>query len=134
MLVLLTVGTSYIALDVGFTITSFFQSHNPSALHSAWLFSLLVVFPLVCVGFYFLVTTGVVIRVLKERKPVFILLITLFVFALSQGAYWGLSHKICSGTNAKIDGSWLATLLETVSVIGIWLAWKSITEDAWDVG
>lgn len=130
--IILTVGSTYISLDVGFTITSYFQSSNPSSLTSAWLFSLLIVWPLVAIAFYCVVTGGVVVRVLKERKPVILLSATVFVFALSQGAYWGLSHKICTGSNGKMDGSWIATLLETVSMALLFLTWKSITEDAWD--
>jgi hypothetical protein len=35
---------------------------------------------------------------------------------------------ICKGTNAKIDGSFIATVLETASVVALYLAWRSITE------
>ncbi|KAH8918522.1 hypothetical protein BT69DRAFT_1225310 [Atractiella rhizophila] len=130
-LVVLTVGTSYIALDVGFTVTNFFQSKPAEDLTSAWLFTLLIVFPLVCVAFYFIVTAGVVVKVLREKKPLIILIITLALFALSQGAYWALSHTICTGTSAKVDGSFLATLLETTAVVALFAGWKSITEEAW---
>lgn len=56
-----------------------------------------------------------------------------FAFALAQGAYFALSHTVCTGTGAKIDGSWIATLLETVSVGLLYGAWQSITEDSWKV-
>jgi len=48
---------------------------------------------------------------------------------LSQAAI--LSRPICNGTNAKIDGSFIATALETASVIVLYLAWQGITEDYW---
>jgi len=35
---------------------------------------------------------------------------------------------ICRGANAKIDGSFVATILETASVGVLYLAWRSITE------
>ena len=35
---------------------------------------------------------------------------------------------ICNGTDAKIDGSFVATVLETASVVVLYLAWRSITE------
>lgn len=35
---------------------------------------------------------------------------------------------ICKGTDAKIDGSFVATILETASVVVLYLAWRSITE------
>lgn len=50
-------------------------------------------------------------------------------FILAQAAYFGLGHKICTGTDAKVDSSFLATLLETASVGLIYAAWRSITED-----
>jgi hypothetical protein len=53
-------------------------------------------------------------------------------FILSQGAYYALSYKICTGTNQKVDGSFLATLLETVAIVLVYFGWRSITEDTWD--
>lgn len=35
---------------------------------------------------------------------------------------------ICKGANAKVDGSFVATVLETASVAVLYLAWRSITE------
>lgn len=52
---------------------------------------------------------------------------------LSQGAYFALSYKICDGTGAKIDGSLIASILETMAVGVLFAAWRSITEDSWDV-
>ena len=54
-------------------------------------------------------------------------------FILAQAAYYALSYKICTGTSAKIDASWIATLLETVSVALIYAAWHMVTEDDWEV-
>lgn len=51
------------------------------------------------------------------------------LFILSQGAYYGINYQICKGTNAKVDGSFLATLLETGSITALFVAWRSITED-----
>ena len=56
--------------------------------------------------------------------------ITLLV--LSQGAYYALSYKICTGTRQKVDGSFLGTLLETGAMVVLFLAWQSITESSWD--
>lgn len=39
---------------------------------------------------------------------------------------------MCTGTNERVDSSFLATFLETISVGLIFVAWKSITEDTWD--
>ena len=35
---------------------------------------------------------------------------------------------ICNGTHAKIDGSFVATILETATVAVLYFAWCSITE------
>jgi hypothetical protein len=54
------------------------------------------------------------------------------IFLLSQLVYFLLSKFICKGSNRKVDGSFIATLLETASVWVLYLAWRSITEDAWE--
>lgn len=61
------------------------------------------------------------------------LLASAISFILAQAAYYALSHRICTGTNARIDGSWIATLLETVSIGLIFAAWQMVTEDDWEV-
>ncbi|KIJ29576.1 hypothetical protein M422DRAFT_188211, partial [Sphaerobolus stellatus SS14] len=50
------------------------------------------------------------------------------LFVLSQLDYFLLSKVICSGSNMKVDGSFIATLVETLAVVVIYLAWRSITE------
>ncbi|BGP22028.1 chitin synthase export chaperone [Rhodotorula toruloides] len=130
--IVLAVGSGYIALDTGLTITNYFQSKNPAQIHSAWLFSLTIVWPAAAAAIYFIIQAGVVARVLREKKPLFTLLAAAFVFALGQAAYYALSHRICTGTHAKIDGSWIATLLETVTIGLIYASWTYITEDEWD--
>ncbi|GAA5937737.1 hypothetical protein JCM3775_002116 [Rhodotorula graminis] len=128
----LTVGSGYIGADIGLTITDYFQSSPAENLYSAWLFSLTIVFPGAAALIYFLIQSGVVVRVLKEKKPLFTLLAAAFAFALGQAAQLALSHRICTGTNAKIDGSWIGTLLETVTIGLIYAAWQMVTEDEWD--
>lgn len=41
---------------------------------------------------------------------------------------------ICRGSDAKVDGSFVATVLETASVAVLYLAWRSITEGEWSLG
>ena len=43
-------------------------------------------------------------------------------------AYLASFQVICKGTDAKVDGSFIATILETASVAVLYLAWRSITE------
>ncbi|GAA5823031.1 hypothetical protein JCM5353_007864 [Sporobolomyces roseus] len=128
----LTVGSGYIAADVGLTITDFFQSSPPQQLHSVWLFVLTIIWPAAAAFIYFVIQAGVVVRVLREKKPLFTLLASAISFILAQAAYYALSHRICTGTNARIDGSWIATLLETVSIGLIFAAWQMVTEDDWE--
>ena len=67
--IILTVGSGYIAADTGLTITDYFQSTPPERLHSIWLFVLTIIWPAAAAAFYFVVQLGVVVRVLKEKKP-----------------------------------------------------------------
>ncbi|GAA5861883.1 hypothetical protein JCM1840_006863 [Sporobolomyces johnsonii] len=130
--IILTVGSGYIAADTGLTITDFFQSSPPERLHSDWLFVLTIIWPAVAAFIYFVIQAGVVARVLREKKPLFTLLAAAIIFILSQAAYFALSHRVCTGTQATIDASWIATLLETVTVVLIYVAWKMVTEDDWE--
>ncbi|KAM0787165.1 hypothetical protein ACM66B_006415 [Microbotryomycetes sp. NB124-2] len=130
--IVLAVGTGYIAVDIGLTVTDFFQSDPAGDLHSIWLFVFVIIWPAAAAALYFLVQVGVVLRVLKEKKPLILFTMAAFVFILSQAAYFALSYKICTGTSRKVDGSFLATLLETASIVLIFFGWKSITEDSWD--
>ncbi|KAK4047280.1 hypothetical protein OIO90_006241 [Microbotryomycetes sp. JL221] len=130
--IVLTIGTGYVALDNGLTVTDYFQSNPPQDLHSIWLFVFLIIWPAAAAALYFLVQIGVVLRVLKEKKPLILFTAAAFIFILSQGAYFALSYKICTGTSRKVDGSFLATLLETVTMVLIYFGWRSITEDSWD--
>ncbi|GAA5900399.1 hypothetical protein JCM6882_001238 [Rhodosporidiobolus microsporus] len=129
---ILTVGSGYIAADTGLQITNFFQSDPPQSLHSIWLFVLTIIWPAAAAAIYFVIQAGVVVRVLREKKPLFTLLAAAFVFCLSQAAYFALSYKICDGTSARIDGAFLGTLLETVTVGLIYAAWGMVTEDEWE--
>ncbi|GAA5915045.1 uncharacterized protein JCM6883_004223 [Sporobolomyces salmoneus] len=129
---ILTVGSGYIAADTGLTITNFFQSSPPESLRSVWLFVLTIIWPAAAAGIYFVVQAGVVVRVLREKKPLFTLIGSAIAFILAQAAYYALSYKICTGTDARIDASWIATLLETVSIAGIYAAWVMVTEDDWE--
>ena len=70
----------------------------------------------------------IVVRRLHEQRPLVYYVLAGILFVLAQLAYFLLSRPMCSGTNAKIDGSFLATILETASVFVLYLAWQGITE------
>ena len=77
---------------------------------------------------YFVLMIWIVVRRLREQRPLVYYVLAGILFILAQLAYFLLSRPICSGTNAKIDGSFLATALETATVIVLYLAWQGITE------
>jgi len=126
--------TVYIALDVGLGITTLIGgvSSTPEALKNIPLFVLTSIWPLVTALFYFAIMLWIIRRVLYETRPVWFYTLALFLFVLSQLAWFLLGRVICTGSNSKVDGSFVATLLETMSVVALWYGWKSITEDDWD--
>jgi len=75
----LTVGSGYIAADVGLTITDFFQSSPPQQLHSVWLFVLTIIWPAAAAFIYFVIQAGVVVRVLREKKPLCTFILSLII-------------------------------------------------------
>ena len=70
----------------------------------------------------------IVVKKLREQRPLVYYMLAGILFVLAQLTFFLLSRPICNGTNAKIDGSFLATALETASVIVLYLAWQGITE------
>jgi len=126
------VATTYVSLDVALTITSTLEPGNPpDSLHSTALFILTSIWPGLAAFLYFVLMIWIVVRRLREQRPLVYYVLAGILFVLAQLAYFLLSRPICSGTNAKIDGSFLATILETASVIVLYLAWQGITEDYW---
>ncbi|KAH9958376.1 chitin synthase III catalytic subunit [Lactifluus volemus] len=130
-LVLMAV-TTYISLDVALTITNTFEPGNPKdSLHSTALFILTSIWPGAAALLYFILMTWIVSSVLRERRPLVYYVLAAVLFIFSQLAYFLLSRPICDGSNRKIDGSFIATVLETAAVVVLYLAWRSITEDFW---
>ncbi|KAF9809132.1 hypothetical protein IEO21_07533 [Rhodonia placenta] len=127
------VATTYIALDVGFTFTHVFGPSDPSqSLHSVPLFVLTSIWPGAAAIIYFLIMLYVVLGMLNEVRPVWYFVLAMVLFVLSQLDYFLLNKVICKGTSAKVDGSFVATILETAAVGVLYLAWRSITEESWD--
>jgi hypothetical protein len=129
---LIFAGTLYIALDVGLGFTSTLQSDVPAGLHSIPLFVLTSIWPAAAFVIYFVMMTYIVLGVLNEIRPMWFYVISGILFVLSQLAYFLLGKVVCDGTHAKIDGSFIATILETAAAGVLFLAWKSITEESWD--
>jgi hypothetical protein len=70
----------------------------------------------------------IVAGILHEQRPLFYYVLAGILFVLSQLAYFLLSRPICDGTNARVDGSFIATALETATIVFLYLAWQGITE------
>ncbi|KIJ30551.1 hypothetical protein M422DRAFT_186948, partial [Sphaerobolus stellatus SS14] len=127
------VATTYISLDVALTITKTFGPSNPlAALHSVLLFVLTSIWPAAATLIFFFVMAYIVLGLLREVRPLWFYILATILFVLSQLDYFFLSKVICNGSNMKADSLFIATLLETSPVVVIYLAWRSITEDAWE--
>jgi len=126
--------TVYISLDVGLGITTLIGgvSNPPEALRSISLFILTSIWPAVTAFLYILIMSYIVLRVLNETKPMWYYILATSLFVLSQLAWFLLSRVICKGSNSRVDGSFVATLLETAAVGVLYLAWKAITEESWE--
>jgi len=128
-------ATTYISLDVALTITKALGPSNPpQSLHSIPLFVLTSVWPAAATFLYFILIAYVVLGILRERRPMGYFFIAGILFVLSQLAFFLLSKILCKHSKSKVDGSFIATVLETLAVGALFLGWKSITEDSWDDG
>ncbi|KAG6843658.1 hypothetical protein H0H93_000410, partial [Arthromyces matolae] len=126
---LFALGT-YLSLDtaLGATTAIGAPSDPPEALRSISLFVVLTIWPLACVLIYAGLMTYIVVAVLHEYRPMLYYALSGFFFVLSQLAWFLLGRVLCTGSNQRVDGSFLATLLETASIGVLFLAWRSITE------
>lgn len=122
------IGVGYIAADTAFAWNAEFQAQNPAALQNTALYVLYLLFPLICIVAYYLLETYVVVKILGERRPLFLLTGSALAFAISQIFNFVISVHICLGTNHKIDGSMFETLFVMISVALLWWFWISIVE------
>ncbi|KAF9034236.1 hypothetical protein BDZ89DRAFT_1130779 [Hymenopellis radicata] len=127
------VAALYVSLDVGLGFTTTLEPGDPqAALHSVALFIVTSMWPGVCALAYLGLMAYIVLSVLNEVKPMWFYVIAAILFVLGQLAWFLLGKVICKGSDAKVDGSFIGTVLETAAVGVIYLAWKSITEESWD--
>ncbi|KAI0324733.1 hypothetical protein GY45DRAFT_1262273 [Cubamyces sp. BRFM 1775] len=127
------VATTYISLDVGFSFTSVFGPSNPpQSLHSIPLFVLTSIWPGAAAVLYFLIMTYVVLGMLNEVRPMWYFVLAAVLFVLSQLDFFLLSKVICNVRIHPIDGTFVATILETAAVTVLYFAWRSITEESWE--
>jgi hypothetical protein len=126
-------ATTYISLDVGLGFTKTLGiSTPPQSLHSIPLFVLTSIWPPLAAILYFAIMAYIVLAILNEIRPMWYYTLSAALFILSQLDYFLLNEIICRGSSQKIDGSFVATLLETGAVGVLFLAWKNITEEYWN--
>ncbi|KAA1477449.1 hypothetical protein DENSPDRAFT_861540 [Dentipellis sp. KUC8613] len=126
-------ATTYIAFDVALTVTSAFgPSAPPEALHSIPLFVLTSIWPAAAALLYLALMAYIVLGMLRELRPMLFYVLAAILFVLAQLAWFLLGRVICDGSNHKVDGSFVATVLETAAVGVLYLAWRNITEESWD--
>ncbi|KAJ3746423.1 chitin synthase III catalytic subunit [Lentinula detonsa] len=126
-------GTLYIALDVALGITQTLgPSSNPAELLSIPLFIMTSFWPLLAAILYLSIMLYIILAMLKESRPTLYYILAGVAFVFSQLAWFLLGKVICVSSGSKLDGSFLATILETITVVLIFFGWKSITEGAWD--
>ncbi|KIY70412.1 hypothetical protein CYLTODRAFT_488087 [Cylindrobasidium torrendii FP15055 ss-10] len=123
----------YVSLDIGLGFTDTLAPGNPQEdLHSIALFILTSVWPAACAVLFLILMIYIVLGVLKEVRPVWFYVVSAAVFVLGQLAWFLLGKVICRGSDQKVDGRFIGTVLETATVGLLYLAWKSITEESWD--
>lgn len=127
-------GTLYICLDVALGITNIIGglSNPPERIRSIPLFVLTSIWPAASAVIYLALMSYIVLHILNETRPMWFYLLSATLFVLSQLAWFLLSRVICRGSNQKVDGSFIATVLETAAVFVLYLGWRSITEESWD--
>ncbi|KIJ63008.1 hypothetical protein HYDPIDRAFT_176115 [Hydnomerulius pinastri MD-312] len=127
------VATTYISFDVALTITHTLGPSNPQqSLSSIPLFVLTSIWPGAAALIYLGIMLYIVLGVLNEVRPVWYYVISAILFILSQLDYFLLNKVICRGSSMKVDGSFIATILETAAVVVLYYAWRGITEEDWD--
>jgi len=133
LMLIFFIATTYISLDTGFQWTKKFGPSNPPLdLVSIPIFVFTSIWPALAALLYFGIMIYVVIMILQETKPLWFFILAGVLFVLSQLDFFLLSKVICNGTGAKVDGTFIATLLETACMGVLFFAWKSITEDTWE--
>jgi hypothetical protein len=130
--VIFFVSTTYIALDTAMGFTSVFKSVPPNELKNIGLFILVWLWPAVAVLVYFGVMCYIVFTILQERKPCLLYIASFLLFVGSQVIYMVASKMLCQASNGVLDGSFIATVLETGSLGLLFFAWMKITESSWD--
>lgn len=126
------VATAYISLDTAMGFTTVFQSAPPRDLKNIALFILLQIWPAVAALIFFGIMTYVVVAVLREMKPLFFYCGSLAAFIAAQVVFFLANKPLCEASSSMVDGSFIATILQTASLGLMFAGWMTITEGSWD--
>ncbi|WWD20566.1 hypothetical protein CI109_105042 [Kwoniella shandongensis] len=131
--VLFFIATLYVSLDTSLHWTESFVlvGSDVGTLKATALFVLTLIWPAVAAVLYLVIMLYVVLGMLKEVKPAVLYLGSFLLFAVAQVIFFLASQPLCDSSNGKVNSAFLATLLECLSVITLYFAWRSITEDDW---
>ena len=98
--VVLFIGTGYIALDTAFSWTGHFDPSLSGNNRNIGLYVLYLLFPLVCLFFFYILEAILVLRVLGERRP-----LSMFSSWLIDGLanIYSLPYCCCSSLRHRPD-------------------------------
>ena len=127
------VGTGYVAVDTAFNWSGKLPPSDPiEHLQSNGLFVLLLLWPMIATFIYTCLMLYVLAFLLKEFIPALWFGSSLIAFVLSQAALFALGNTICHGSDSRVDGAFVATLIEAISLGFLFGGWTSITEEDWE--
>jgi hypothetical protein len=93
---------------------------------------MVILWPLIALTIYAGLTILVSVKVLGELKPVILLLCSLMTVGLAELFRWILNQPICHSSHGTVDGSFMGSLFELVSLGLLVYTWISLTEAEWD--
>ncbi|WWC92120.1 uncharacterized protein L201_007074 [Kwoniella dendrophila CBS 6074] len=130
--ILFFIPTLYISLDTSLGWTDAFNVNgdNVAQLKNTALFILTLIWPAVAVVLHTVLMLYITLGTLKETKPAVLYFGAFTLFAIGQIIFFLVSQPLCDSSNG-VNSAFLSTLLETASVVLIYLAWMNITEDDW---
>lgn len=93
---------------------------------------MVILWPFIALTIYAGLTILVSVKILGELKPVVVLLFSMMTIAMGTIFRWILTQPICHSSNATVDGSFMGSLLELVSLGLLVYIWICLTEAEWD--
>ncbi|KAK0528769.1 hypothetical protein OC842_004449 [Tilletia horrida] len=125
--------TLVVSLDVPFDFAhlAMHSRHQLVDLYNPTLYTITFLIPLVGATMYALLITYVTLGKLQEFRP--------FGWSILAGVLWAASLLVnflwsldlCYISNRRVDGSFLAVILQSTAMWAIFQAWKRMTESEW---